>query len=43
MKKDYFDVPYITEYRKIDYMKELDADDVWAIFNLDIEYGKFQH
>lgn len=32
----------IAKYRKYDYMKELVEDDVWLIFNLDLEYGKFQ-
>lgn len=31
-----------AKYRKYEYMKDLFESDVWAIFNLDIEYGKFQ-
>ena len=35
------DVPYITRYRQNELIPELGAEDVWRIFNLDIEYGKF--
>jgi transcription elongation factor SPT6 len=35
------DVPYITRYRQNELIPELEPDDVWRIFNLDIEYGKF--
>jgi hypothetical protein len=40
---DHYDIPMITKYRKYEYQKDLDEKDVWTIFNLDIEYGKFQH
>lgn len=38
-----YDIPFITKYRKYDFQKELSEQDVWTIFNLDIEYSKFQH
>lgn len=34
------DVPMIVKYRKFEYASELDEKAVWAIFNLDQEYGK---
>lgn len=37
-----FDIPMICKYRKYEFAPELDEDAVWHIFNLDIEYGKFQ-
>lgn len=40
-RKEYYDVTMFAKYRKYEYMKELFESDVWAIFNLDIEYGKF--
>ena len=39
---DNCDVPYITRYRQNELIPELEPNDVWRIFNLDIEYGKFQ-
>jgi transcriptional accessory protein Tex/SPT6 len=36
------DIPYITRYRQNELIPELEPHDVWTIFNLDIEYGKFQ-
>lgn len=41
-RTEYLDVPMITKYRKFEYTKELDETDVWHIFNLDIEYGKYK-
>lgn len=41
-RKEYYDVPMFAKYRKYEYMRDLFESDVWAIFNLDIEYGKFQ-
>lgn len=35
------DIPYITRYRHNELIPELEPADVWKIFNLDIEYGKF--
>lgn len=32
----------ISKYRKYDYSNELNDQDVWKIYNLDLEYGKFQ-
>lgn len=29
LRKDYLDVPMIAKYRKYDYMKELNEQDVW--------------
>jgi hypothetical protein len=40
-RKDYMDIPMIAKYRKYEYMRDLIEQDVWAIFNLDLEYGKF--
>jgi len=37
------DVPLIAKYRKYNYANELDEQDVWLVFNLDIDYGKFKH
>lgn len=37
-----YDVPYITRYKMHDLSPELEPRDVWFIFNIDIEYGKFQ-
>lgn len=37
-----YDVPYITRYKMHDLSPELEPKDVWFIFNIDIEYGKFQ-
>ena len=41
-RKDYLDVMMVAKYRKYDYMSELQEEDVWRVFNLDLEYGKFQ-
>ena len=37
-RNEHLDVPMITKYRRFEYMKELDEQDVWTIFNLDLEY-----
>jgi hypothetical protein len=39
---DNCDIPYITRYRQNELIPELESNDVWKIFNLDVEYGKFQ-
>ena len=39
---DNCDIPYITRYRMNELIPELEPKDVWRIFNLDVEYGKFQ-
>jgi len=31
----------ITMYRKYEFTKDLTEEDVWTVFNLDQEYGKF--
>lgn len=36
------DIPFITKYRQNELIPELTPNDVWKIFSLDIEYGKFQ-
>mmetsp|Transcript_22818 Transcript_22818/g.22049 ORF Transcript_22818/g.22049 Transcript_22818/m.22049 type:complete len:137 (+) Transcript_22818:710-1120(+) len=41
--KEFFDIPMIVKYRKHEYGLELEGEDVWTIFNLDLEYGKFIH
>jgi len=35
------DIPYIAKYRKYDWNKDFQEEDVWSVFNLDLEYGKF--
>jgi len=40
---EYMDIPYIAKYRKYDWNKDLQEEDVWNIFNYDLEYGKFQN
>lgn len=35
------DVPYVTQHYQHLLMPDLTPSDVWRIFNLDIEYGKF--
>ena len=35
------DIPYITKYRFNEVDPDLTEADIWRIFNLDIEYGKF--
>ena len=37
-----YDIPYITRYKMHDLSPELEPRDVRFIFNIDIEYGKFQ-
>jgi hypothetical protein len=37
-----FDIPYIIRYRLYELSPELESKDIWKIFNLDIEFGKFQ-
>ncbi|CDW91618.1 transcription elongation factor spt6 [Stylonychia lemnae] len=39
---DYMDIPYISKYRKFEFAKYLNEQDIWTIYNLDLEYGKFQ-
>jgi hypothetical protein len=39
-KKEKMDVPYINRYCRHSFIPELEAKDVWRIFNLDIDYGK---
>jgi transcriptional accessory protein Tex/SPT6 len=36
-----FDVPYITKYKFNEIDPELTQADIWRVFNLDVEYGKF--
>jgi len=38
---EYKDIPFIVKYRKLIYKSELNEEDIWSIFNLDIEYGRF--
>lgn len=38
---DQFDVPFITKYKVADF-PEFSPEHIWKIFNLDIEYGKFE-
>ena len=40
-RKENKDIPYITVYHQHELWPELVADDVWRIFNLDQEFGKF--
>jgi len=40
-RTEFYDIPMITKYRKFEYTKDLEEEDVWIIFNLDLEYGKF--
>lgn len=42
IRNDQFDVPFITKYKLADLLPELGPDHIWKIFNLDIEYGKFE-
>ncbi len=32
----------ICKYRKFEYTKELNEEDIWKIFQLDQEYGRFK-
>ena len=41
IRKDYLDIPMIAKYRKYEYQYELNEEDIWQIFNLELEYGKF--
>jgi hypothetical protein len=41
MRVEYLDIPMIAKYRKYQYMKEINEEDIWIIYNLDLEYGKF--
>jgi transcriptional accessory protein Tex/SPT6 len=43
IRAEHLDIPMVTMYRKYEFQKELDESDVWTIFNLDIEYGKYMH
>lgn len=36
------DIPFITKYNDKDLIPELNTEYIWRIFNLDIEYGKFE-
>jgi transcriptional accessory protein Tex/SPT6 len=35
------DIPFITKYMMEDLSPHLAENDIWQIFNLDLEYGKF--
>lgn len=37
----HFDIPMIARYRQYEFKPELDENEIWDIFNLDIEFGKF--
>lgn len=39
---DLLDIPEIIKYRQALLSPEIEPADVWRIFNLDIEYGKFE-
>lgn len=41
IRAEHLDIPMVTMYRKYEFQKELDESDVWTIFNMDIEYGKY--
>lgn len=41
-RKDNLDIPFIARYRKFDYGPDLTSEDIWAIFALDQEYGRFR-
>lgn len=40
MKNMYFEIPYIITYRKFLYETELNSNDVWKIYQLDLEWKK---
>lgn len=42
LRCEYHDIPFITKYRMNELIPELQPQDVYHIFELDIEYGKFQ-
>lgn len=41
-RNDQFDVPFITKYKEKDLIPELNNEYIWRIFNLDLEFGKFE-
>jgi hypothetical protein len=41
IRTEHLDIPMITMYRKYEFLKDLSEEDVWTVFNLDLEYGKF--
>lgn len=38
----HLDIPMIARYRQYEFKPELDENVIWDIFNLDLEFGKFQ-
>jgi len=41
IRVEHLDVPMVATYRKYEYQKDLTDEDVWTIFDLDLEYGKY--
>lgn len=42
IRREKCDIPHITKVRQNELLPELKAEHTWLIFDLDIEYGKFQ-
>ncbi len=42
-RQEHLDIPMITMYRKYEFTKDLTEEDVWTVFTLDQEYGKFTY
>jgi hypothetical protein len=42
-RHEHLDIPMITMYRKYEFTKDLTEEDVWVVFTLDQEYGKFTY
>lgn len=42
MKVDFFEVPFIALYRKMNYEPELSQGDIWKIYELDVEWRKLK-
>lgn len=36
------DIPFIAKYKVADLLPEINADLIWQIYNLDVEYCKFE-
>lgn len=42
IRVEHLDIPYIIRYKMMDLKPELSPEYIWKLFNLDIEYGKFE-
>jgi transcriptional accessory protein Tex/SPT6 len=42
MREQHYDVPFIARYRSYEYRRGLEEEDIWTIFQLEQEFGRYR-